>query len=65
VIMTAPPVRIFPLLRFGALVQIPMLSMSVVLPLIVVHGFLRTATRYHHGRSYRHSEQKWSEVLKQ
>ena len=65
VITIAPPVRIFPLLRFGALVQIPMLSMSLVFPLIVVDSFLSTATRHHYGRSDRHCEQKWSEVLKQ
>ena len=45
VIMTAPPVRIFLLLRVGALVQIAMLSMGVVFPLIVVDGLLRAATR--------------------
>jgi len=65
VITIAPPVRIFPLLRFGALVQIPMLSMSLVFPLIVVDSFLSTATRHHDGRSDRHCEQKWSEVPKQ
>jgi hypothetical protein len=63
--MTAPPVRIFLLLRFAALAQIIMLSMSIVFPLVVVDGFLRTATRRDYGRSYRHYEQEWSEVLKQ
>jgi len=65
VITTTPPVRIFLLLRFAALVQIPVLSMSVAFPLVVIDGFLRVATRHHHGGSYRHYEQKWSEVLKQ
>ena len=64
VITTAPPVRIFLPLRFGALGQILMLSMSIVFPLVVIDGFLRLATRHHHGRSYRHHEQKRSEVHK-
>src|ERR1700728_3079507 len=63
--MTAPPVRIFLLLRFAALAQIIMLSMSIVFPLVVVDGFLRAATRRDYGRSYRHCEQEWSEAVKQ
>ena len=65
VITTTPPVGIFPLLRFVAFVQILMLSMSIAFPLVVIDGFLRVATRHDHGRSYRHYEQKWSEVFKQ
>ena len=63
VITTAPPVRIFLLVRFAAFVQIRMLSMSIVFPLIVVDGFLRAATRHEYGSSYPHHQQEWSEVL--